>query len=362
MGIVMERYNWFPGAQNTFRGDARMPTALIGQIAATLGVSNLPLTAIVETYSEPPFATIGLGTGTMASYARPYQHMTYYEIDDVIREFSLPKEGKAHFTYLQNAIRRGVNMEVIMGDARQSMGQLVEKSREDKNKENSFVYAFDFDKKKFHEPSFSPVPVRKNYYRVINVDAFSSDAIPVHLCTKQALALYMDKLTPDGVLCMHTSNRHMDLVVPVARIALELSKESVAAAEKQADELRLSGKERDAFVKAAEINCRVGKDRADRERYMGHFSSEYVMVYRGDYFSKYVDDLRKEKSELIKAGKMQAEGRAPDGRQILNADVDWYDPYTEHTTVKGGRLVQRPVTKNDSLWTDDYSYILGVLR
>jgi len=56
--------------------------------------------AIVEPWSEPPFATIGLGSGTMAGYARPYQHMTYYEIDDVIRNFSMPEDcQEGRFTF-----------------------------------------------------------------------------------------------------------------------------------------------------------------------------------------------------------------------------------------------------------------------
>jgi len=369
VGIVMEQYNWFKGAQNTFRADLRMPASLIGQLAAPIGVCNLPIAALVELQSEPPYATIGLGTGTMASYARPYQHMTYYEIDDVIREFSLPDGGgKAHFTYLQNAIKRGVCMEVIMGDARQSL----EYKREKNNRDNSYLYTFDFAKGKFEEPIHTVAdkfPNRDGYYKVINVDAFSSDAIPVHLCTKQALKLYMDKLTYDGVLCMHTSNRHMDLVIPVARIAMELSKESVdrATEEVKKDEdqygnkLNLkTDKERDAYIESFKINCRVGKD--GRERYMGHFSSEYVMLYRGEAFGNYLEALRKEKSELIRKKEMQTEGKAPDGKQILNSVVDWYDPLPDHKIYRRGREIARPITKNDSVWTDDFSHVLSVLR
>ena len=127
VGVVMEQDNWFKGKQNTFWSDVRQPVSMVGQIAASLGVGNLPLATLVQTWSEPPFATIGLGTGTMASYARPYQHLTYYEIDEVIRQFSLPEtEGQqARFTYLQGAIRRGANLEVIMGDARQSLQPAV---------------------------------------------------------------------------------------------------------------------------------------------------------------------------------------------------------------------------------------------
>src|SRR5439155_27160525 len=107
-----------PGRQNDFTADFRMPTTMVGHILGAAAVGTLPLEVLVDSQSEPPIATIGLGTGTMVSYARLFGHMTYYEIDDVIRHFSLPEDGsEARFTYLQNAIRRGVNLEVIMGDA-----------------------------------------------------------------------------------------------------------------------------------------------------------------------------------------------------------------------------------------------------
>src|SRR3954451_22522189 len=99
-----------------------MPCSQVGQIVAGLGVSNLPVANVVDAWSEPPYATIGLGTGTMASYARPYQHLTFYEIDENIRNYCPPPDGSdGYFPYLKNAMRRGVNLEIIMGDARLSM-------------------------------------------------------------------------------------------------------------------------------------------------------------------------------------------------------------------------------------------------
>src|SRR6266566_4474549 len=130
----MEPYNWFPGKQNDFSADARLPASIVGQffVAAT-GVPTLPIPALAQQWVEPPYATIGLGTGTMASYARPFQHMTYYEIDEQIRNFSLPTKAlyeqneKAYFTYLLGAMRRGANLELLMGDARLSMerGEMI---------------------------------------------------------------------------------------------------------------------------------------------------------------------------------------------------------------------------------------------
>lgn len=440
VGVVFEQWNWFPWKQNTFHSDARMPVTMIGQIAASIGTNTMPLGTLVETWSEPPFATIGLGTGTMVSYARPYQHMTYYEIDDVIRGFSVPEKSDevnvepndfdrkgpyrygTRFTYLQNAIFRGVNLEVIMGDARLSL----EPKREPYNIDNSYQYQADF--KKFMDPKgryymgvpFENVPPekemgpddkvvktnrspsRERYYKGIVVDAFSSDAIPVHLITKQAIEIYMSKLTDDGVLLVHTSNRHMDLVQPVARIAIELTKESrkkleaiqnyldanpnaslkdcvdalarrdIAVTELEVQSMREAElnqywaktnsaekfdlqKAREAYIKSQEVNCLVGKDGAEKENYLGLFSSEYVMIYRGDGFSKWVDKLREERDKL-------AGNRPPPSQSILNSVVQWYDPYTDHQIVRGNRLVRSPISERDPLWTDDYSFILGVLR
>jgi hypothetical protein len=425
VGIVFEQYNWLPGRQNTFYADSRMPVTMIGQIAASMGTNQLPLGTLVETWSEPPFATIGLGTGTMVSYARPYQHMTYYEIDDVIRGFSIPEKSDAidcepidenlkgpyrhgtRFTYLQNAIFRGVNLEVIMGDARLSL----EPKREQFNIDNSYQYQADFssfakdrfEKDRYYmgvpfknmDPWFEPKgggekkptrsPYRDGYYKAIVVDAFSSDAIPVHLITKQAIEIYLSKLTQDGVLLVHTSNRHMDLVRPVARIALALKQEAVDKAKKDVEEFdeaelrriwaRLNppdesekdkDKEKDKekykfdaekakelYIKSQEVNCLVGKDSA-KDLYLGLFSSEYVMIFRGDGFSKWVEKLNAEKAKL--------NGRPPPGQSILNSVVNWYDPYIDHTEIRANREVKAPITLRDPIWTDDYSYILGVLR
>jgi len=254
VGVVMERFNWFPGPQNTYWGDLRMPATMVGNIAAMIGTGTLPNAALVNAYSEPPLATIGLGTGTMASYARPYGHFTYYEIDEQIRNFSLPPRGeKARFTYLMNAMKRGVNLEVIMGDARLSMERpqltLFPVLKYDTRlgvgtADDAEVELPDLEAWKNRLPK-----EREHYYKAINVDAFSSDAIPVHLVTMEAIRLYMSTLTHDGVLCVHTSNRHLDLVQPVAKIVEMLDEEFQ-------DEFK-AGK-RPATMKR--LKCTVGKD------------------------------------------------------------------------------------------------------
>src|SRR5262249_36098448 len=160
--------------------------------ASMVGLGTVPGGPLIGAWSQPPYATIGLGTGTMGSYTKPFQHLTYYEIDDHVRAFSLPgvrgirhplfdwglptydeelaaAGRRRYFTYQYNALKRGGKTEVIMGDARLSMTH--EQPRED-----------------------GYYPKRDNYYHVIVVDAFSSDAIPVHLLTLEAVQLYMSKL------------------------------------------------------------------------------------------------------------------------------------------------------------------------
>jgi len=111
---------------------------------------------------------IGLGTGTIAAYGRLGDYYRYYEINPLVL-------GLAHteFFFLNDCKAK---IDVAMGDARLSL--------EREEPEN-------FD--------------------VLAVDAFSSDSIPVHLLTKEAMLLYFRHLRPDGILAVHISNRYLDL-------------------------------------------------------------------------------------------------------------------------------------------------------
>lgn len=112
---------------------------------------------------------IGLGTGTMAVYATPNQHWTFYEIDPAVERIA---RTSRFFTYLDDC---GTRCNVVLGDARLSLAR------------------------------------ESGQYDAIILDAFSSDAVPVHLLTKQALQLYLERLSKTGVLAFHISNRHLGL-------------------------------------------------------------------------------------------------------------------------------------------------------
>lgn len=308
VGVIMDRYRWFKGGHGTFYADARLPVSMIGLGAAPLGTSILPLDQLSAIWTEPPYATIGLGSGTMAAYGRWLQHVTFYEIDENIRFFSLPPpvspdsdvvnqrylwRGKdPFFTYLTDAIGRGVNLEVIMGDARLSMAQ--------ERPEASAIYGVPKDKEHFYTKYPTPpgsFNSREHYYKVMEVDAFSSDAIPIHLTTKEAIELYLSKLAPDGVLMMHTSNRHMNLVAPITDIARELGK---------------------VYIRGHDVG------RRDTPPFIGHFGSEYVMIAND------VKYLPREQTINLGQGHQQ----------------DWDHPPAPRMRV----------------WTDDYSNIVSILR
>jgi SAM-dependent methyltransferase len=118
---------------------------------------------------------IGLGTGTMAAYGRPGQVFRFYEINPAVI-----KLARTYFSYLSDS---QAQVEVALGDAR-----LVLEGERDS------------------EPRF----------HTLIVDAFSGDAIPAHLLTREAMAVYLRRLRPDGALVIHVTNRYLDLA-PVVR-------------------------------------------------------------------------------------------------------------------------------------------------
>ena len=124
---------------------------------------------------------IGLGTGALAVYATSNQRWTFYEIDPAVERIA---RNSRYFTYLEDC---GARCNVVLGDARLSL------ARADVGR-----------------------------YDAIILDAFSSDAVPVHLLTKQALELYLARLANDGILAFHISNRHLRLGPVVGALAGEL--------------------------------------------------------------------------------------------------------------------------------------------
>ena len=137
--------------------------------------------ALLARQAQEPFryGVIGLGVGVLTSYARPGDYVRFYEINpDVLNIAS------EYFTFLSRARARGADVDVLLGDARLTL------ERQDPQKLDMLI-----------------------------VDAFSSDAVPTHLLTNEAIDLYFRHLKPDGVLAIHISNRYLDLTPVCVRAA-----------------------------------------------------------------------------------------------------------------------------------------------
>ena len=144
------------------------PTGPIGQ-----ALSSLPQLADASNV-----AAVGLGVGSLSTYAKPGQRWTFYEIDAAVERIA---RNTNYFTHLEQC---GEQCQVVIGDARLSLARATDER-----------------------------------YDLIVLDAFSSDAIPVHLLTREAVALYLSRLMPHGVLAFHISNRHLSLGPVLARVS-----------------------------------------------------------------------------------------------------------------------------------------------
>lgn len=136
---------------------------------------------------DQKIAVLGLGIGVMACYTHPGRSFDFYEIDPAVIELA---ENKDYFTYLSDC---GSPYEVILGDGRL---RILEKP--------------------------------DNYYDIIVLDAFSSDNIPVHLLTLEALKMYRTKLKENGILALHISNNFLDLEPVLTTAAQHLQLKSIA--------------------------------------------------------------------------------------------------------------------------------------
>ena len=119
---------------------------------------------------------IGLGVGTIATFGRPGDVFRFYEIDAQV-----PLIAYGHFTYLKDSEAK---IEIVLGDARLSIEREAAQG-----------------------------------YDVLGVDAFSGDAIPAHLITREAVQLFRKHLAKGGILAYHVSNRYLDLAPVLGAIA-----------------------------------------------------------------------------------------------------------------------------------------------
>ncbi len=125
-------------------------------------------------------AVVGLGAGALSAYGRPKQSITFFELDPLVERIA---RDPSLFTYLGDSAAR---IDVVLGDARQSLSG------------------------------------RGQLFDVIVLDAFSSDAIPVHLVTREAIVLYLSRLNPQGLLVFNVANRYIRLGPVLAATSRDL--------------------------------------------------------------------------------------------------------------------------------------------
>ena len=154
------------------------PTAGIGRI---IEIKNSGAKAI-------RVGVVGLGAGTLATYGRPGDAYRFYEINPQVIELA-----RTEFSYLGSSKAK---IETLLGDARLTLER---------------------------EPA--------QHYDVLAIDAFSSDSIPTHLMTYQAMAVYLKNMKPDGVIAFHVTNRFLNLAPVVKRIADEHGLHTVLVAD-----------------------------------------------------------------------------------------------------------------------------------
>jgi hypothetical protein len=146
-----------------------------------------PIGQIFDLFSEAPpsagrarVAVVGLGAGTLATYAKSDQDWTFFEINPAVIRVA---KDPAWFTYLSDAFPAGERCEVVEGDARLELAR------------------------------------QTGGYALLVIDAFSSDAIPVHLVTEEAVRLYVSKVIAGAMIAWHVTNRSLDLRPVLAELA-----------------------------------------------------------------------------------------------------------------------------------------------
>jgi spermidine synthase len=145
----------------------------------------------------------GLGTGTVAAWGQRFDRLTFFEIDPLVVEMN-----QRYFSYIKDS---PATVDVVMGDARLSLERQV---RLEQNQHS---------------------------YDLLAMDAFSGDAIPVHLLTRECFAIYQRALRDDGIIAVHVSNRYLDIRPVVRGAAAELGYEVLEIRKSSDSALRANG-------------------------------------------------------------------------------------------------------------------------
>ncbi len=217
-GKVLETHRSFFGVHRVVEGEGYRQlmhgNTIHGRQSLNPAKENLPLTYYHPTgpigtifYSGEFMANVhrvglvGLGVGSLAAYGRPGDQFTYFEIDPAVVHIA---RDSGRFSFLKNS---KAEMRYVVGDARLTLAK---------------------------EPDAS--------FDLLVLDAFSSDAIPTHLLTEEAIKMYRQKLAPGGVIAFHVSNRYLELAPVVALTARAAGLETFSNLDDGTSDERAEGK------------------------------------------------------------------------------------------------------------------------
>jgi hypothetical protein len=272
-----------------------------------------PMGHLFEAYNTDPgknLAVVGLGTGTMACYALPGQHLTFYDIDTTVRDISFDTD--VYFTYVSDARERGAKVDLVLGDARLTM-----------------------DRQQLSEDE---------KYSILCVDAFSSDAIPIHLITLEALRMYLTKMKEDGIIAFHVSNRYLDLRPVLARLA---EQEGLVGYYESDGNDKANGKAASTWVVLAR-----------KREYLARLFTE-------DHWDKerWNEDREPVRQAMVSLAALPDNGTGLSAQALVLAGItgDDGDPDQEKRRANIRPIWRRLELEPDvGVWTDDYSNLLSV--
>jgi hypothetical protein len=166
------------GIQNLDPAKSREPEAYYAKSGPAGNIFQAMEARSSAGLTKPRWAVVGLGAGAMACYLQPGESLTFYEIDPNVKGIA---SDPRYFTFLSQC---APTAPIVLGDARLKLRDAADGN-----------------------------------YDLIVLDAFSGDTIPMHLVTREALALYLHKLAPGGMLAFHISNNHLKLAPVFAALA-----------------------------------------------------------------------------------------------------------------------------------------------
>jgi SAM-dependent methyltransferase len=208
-GIKGVKYDFATNSRRLLHGDTlhgieSMDDDLIGHPVSYYHETG-PVGDVMKMLNErgsQHIGVVGLGTGSMAGWTAPYRKITFFEIDPQVFDIA-----SSLFTFLP---RCGKNCEVVMGDGRLSIAKM-----------------------------------NSGELDLLMLDAFNSDSIPAHLVSREAIAMYLTKLKPRGLLLFHVSNRYMDVEGLISAVVTDAALEALA---RHDDEQQTELKARSHFI------------------------------------------------------------------------------------------------------------------